>query len=66
MLWHHSKVGKNTVLRNCIVCSHSYVEQDSHIHDSCVLGEGVTVPSGNILAKGEKVWPDGFDEKGAS
>ena len=66
VLWHHSRVGEKAVLKNCIVCSHSYVERGSHVPDNCVLGEGVTVASGQILTKGDKVWPGGFDEQSAS
>lgn len=62
VLWHHSIVGEKAVLRNCIVCSHSYVDQGGQVLDNCVLGDGVTVASGNMLDNGAKVWPDGYAE----
>jgi len=66
VLWHHSRVGEKAILRNCVVCSHSYVEQGSHVPDNCVLGDSVTVASGNILDKGTQVWPDGYAESNAT
>jgi len=66
VLWHHSRVGEKAILRNCVVCSHSYVEQGSHVPDNCVLGDSVTVASGNILDKGTLVWPDGYAESNAT
>lgn len=66
VLWHHSRVGEKAILKNCVVCSHSYVEQGSHVPDNCVLGDSVTVASGNILDKGTQVWPDGYAESNAT
>jgi mannose-1-phosphate guanylyltransferase len=66
VLWHHSRVGEKAILRNCVVCSHSYVEQGSHVPDNCVLGDSVTVASGNILDKGTQVWPDRYAESNAT
>jgi mannose-1-phosphate guanylyltransferase len=66
ILWHHSRVGEKAILKNCVVCSHSYVGKGSHVPDNCVLGDSVTVASGNILAKGTKVWPDGCTESNAT
>jgi mannose-1-phosphate guanylyltransferase len=66
VLWHHSRVGEKAILKNCVVCSHSYVGQGSHVPDNCVLGDSVTVASGNILDKGTQVWPDGYAESNAT
>jgi mannose-1-phosphate guanylyltransferase len=66
VLWHHSRVGEKAILRNCVVCSHSYVGQGSRVLDNCVLGDSVTVASGNILDRGTKVWPDGYAESNAT
>lgn len=60
VLWHHSRVGEGAVVRNCIVCSHSYVEPGSRVLDNCVLGDSVTVASGNTLVNGAQVWPEGY------
>ncbi len=58
VLWHDSKVGEGAVLRNCVVASHSYVQQGSHILDDCILGDNVTVGEGNKLAQGTRIWPN--------
>jgi NDP-sugar pyrophosphorylase family protein len=58
ILWHDSKVGKKAMLRNCIVASHSYVQEESQVLDNCVLGDNVVVGKNNKLAQGIKIWPD--------
>lgn len=57
VIWHHSKVDKGAVLKNCVVCSHSHVEPDSQVLDNCVVGDNVIVGTGNRLANGVRVWP---------
>jgi len=58
ILWHDSKVGKKAILRNCIVASHSHIQEESEILDNCVLGDNVIVGRNNKLAQGTKIWPD--------
>jgi len=66
VLWHHARVGEKAILRNCVVCSHSYVRQGSHVPDNCVLGDSVIVAPENILDEGTKIWPDGYAESNAT
>jgi mannose-1-phosphate guanylyltransferase len=58
ILWHDSKVGKKAVLRNCVVASHSQVQEGSQVYDNCVLGDNVVIGKNNKLAPGIKIWPD--------
>jgi len=58
VIWHNSKVDKGAVLRNCIVCAHCHVRQDSQVLDNCVIGDKVTVGTRNKLAADTKVWPE--------
>jgi mannose-1-phosphate guanylyltransferase len=58
ILWHHSEVNKKALLRNCIVASHSCIQEESQILDNCVLGDNVVVGRNNKLAQGIKIWPD--------
>jgi mannose-1-phosphate guanylyltransferase len=58
ILWHDSKVGKKAVLRNCVVASHSQVQEGSQVHDNCVLGDNVVIGKNNKLAPGIRIWPD--------
>ena len=58
ILWHDSKVGKKAILRNCVVASHSYIQEGSQVLDNCVLGDNVVVGRNNELAQGIKIWPD--------
>ncbi len=64
ILWHHSRVGKKAILRNCIVASHSYIQEESQVLDNCVLGDNVVVGRNNKLAQGIKIWPDKRIEPG--
>ncbi len=58
ILWHDSKVGKKALLRNCVVASHSHIQEGSEVLDNCVLGDNVVVGKNNKLAHGIKIWPD--------
>jgi mannose-1-phosphate guanylyltransferase len=58
ILWHDSKVGKKAVLRNCVVASHSYIQEGSEVLDNCILGDNVVVGRNNKLAQGIRIWPD--------
>jgi len=62
--WHDSKVGKKAILRNCVVASHSYIQEGSQVLDNCVLGDNVVVGRNNKLAQGIKIWPDERIEAG--
>lgn len=64
ILWHNSKVGKKAILRNCIVASHSYIQEESQVLDNCVLGDNVVVGRNNKLAQGIRIWPDKRIEPG--
>jgi len=58
ILWPDTKVGKKAILRNCVVASHSYIQEGSQVLDNCVLGDNVVVGRNNKLAQGIKIWPD--------
>ena len=58
VVWHDSQIGEEAVLRDCIVCSHSYLQRGCHIIEGCVIGDNVTVEKGSRLAKGTIIWPD--------
>ena len=58
ILWHDSKVGKKAILRNCVVASHSHIQEGSEVLDNCVLGDNVVVGKNNKLAPGIRIWPD--------
>jgi mannose-1-phosphate guanylyltransferase len=58
ILWRDSKVGKKAILRNCVVASHSHIQEGSEVLNNCVLGDNVTVGENNKLANGIRIWPD--------
>ena len=60
VLWRGSKVGAGAVLKNCIVGSHSYIQQGCHVPDGCVLGDNVIVEAGFKMAKGARIEPDTY------
>ena len=53
ILWHHSRVDKWATVRNCILCSGTYVQERSQVLDNCVVGDGVTVDAGSILKENQ-------------
>ena len=62
VLWHGSEIGREAVIRNCIVCSHCHVKEGSQVLDNCVLGDNVTVNTGEIITNGTRIWPEGCAE----
>ncbi len=62
VLWQGARVGKRALLRNCVVCSHAHIQDDSHIPDNCVIGDSVTVTAGNKLTQDTRIWPEGYVE----
>ena len=62
VLWQDTKVGQRAILRNCVVCSHGYIQDDSQILDNCMIGDSVIVNAGNKLTQDTRVWPDGYAE----
>jgi mannose-1-phosphate guanylyltransferase len=64
ILWQNSRVGKKAILKNCILASHSYIQEESQVLDNCVLGDNVVVGRNNKLAQGIKIWPDKQIEPG--
>ncbi len=62
VLWGGTQVAEETLLRNCVVGSCSYIENSCHILEDCVLGDNVTVGKGSRLAQGARIWPDSYVE----
>ena len=58
VLWQNCKVAKEVKLRNCIIASNCYIEQQSEILDNCVLGDRVKVKEGSKLSKGASIQPN--------
>ena len=52
-----SRIGANCTLSNCIVAGGVEIGDDTHIEGLAVLGEGVTVGSGNVVANGARIFP---------
>jgi mannose-1-phosphate guanylyltransferase len=52
-----AEVGRNCVLRDCIVAAGVRIGDGSTVSGGAVLGEGVTVGAGNVLTRGVRVFP---------
>ncbi len=46
VLWDGVRVGKASILRNCVACANSYIEDRCLIPEGCVLGNNARVESG--------------------
>jgi mannose-1-phosphate guanylyltransferase len=52
-----TSIGANCTLSNCIVSAGVEIGDDTHIEGLAVLGEGVTVGAGNVVANGARIFP---------
>jgi len=52
-----AQIGADCVLRDCIVGPGTRVGDRTSVTDGAVLGEGVTIGAGNVIANGAKVFP---------
>jgi mannose-1-phosphate guanylyltransferase len=52
-----AEIGENCLLRGCIVGGGARIGDNTHIEGLSVLGEGVTVGAGNVIANGARISP---------
>jgi mannose-1-phosphate guanylyltransferase len=52
-----AEIGRNCVLRDCIVAAGVRIGESSTVSGGAVLGEGVTVGARNVLTRGVRVFP---------
>jgi mannose-1-phosphate guanylyltransferase len=52
-----SSIGANCRLSGCIVAGGVEIGDNTHIEGLAVLGEGVTVGAGNVIANGARIFP---------
>jgi mannose-1-phosphate guanylyltransferase len=52
-----STIGANCTLSGCIVSGGVLIGDNTHIQGLAVLGEGVTIGAGNVIANGARVFP---------
>jgi mannose-1-phosphate guanylyltransferase len=52
-----AEIGANCTLRGCIVGAGARIGDDTHVEGLSVLGEGVTLGAGNVVAHGARIFP---------
>jgi mannose-1-phosphate guanylyltransferase len=52
-----AEVGANCTLRGCIVAGGVRIGDNTRVEGLAVLGEGVTVGSGNVVTNGARIFP---------
>ena len=52
-----STIGANCTLSGCIVAGGVVIGDNTHVEGLAVLGEGVTIGAGNVVANGARVFP---------
>jgi mannose-1-phosphate guanylyltransferase len=52
-----SSIGANCRLSGCIVAGGVEIGDNTHIEGLAVLGEGVTIGAGNVVANGARIFP---------
>ncbi|MEA3442836.1 MAG: NDP-sugar synthase [Chloroflexota bacterium] len=60
VIWHDSKIGKASLLKDCIVASSSCIEDGCYIPSGCVVGDNVVIGEGSRLARQTRIWPDNY------
>jgi mannose-1-phosphate guanylyltransferase len=61
VLWRGAKIAEESVLKNCLIGAHSYVESHLDLED-CVLGDNVMVGPRSEPYRGVQVWPENCTE----
>ena len=62
MAWNEARIGEKSLLRNCIICSYSTVQENSRVLDNCVIGAGTTVTNDSVLSEGDRIWLNNYDK----
>jgi mannose-1-phosphate guanylyltransferase len=57
IVWQNSKMGRSSLLENCIIASNCHVGDNCYISSGCVLGDSVVIGDGSSLAQQTLVWP---------
>ena len=52
-----AEIGANCTLRNCVVAGGVRVGDGTRVEGLAVLGEGVTIGAGNVVANGARIFP---------
>ena len=60
VLWGNSSIGGSTRIRDCVIGSRVVVENQADLEE-CVVGDDITIKTGNKLERGASVWPEGCD-----
>ncbi|MCD6567641.1 MAG: NDP-sugar synthase [Dehalococcoidia bacterium] len=60
IVWHDSKMGKSSMLKNCIIASNCHIGDDCRIPDGCIMGDNVAIGKGSRLTPQTKVWPGNY------
>ena len=61
VLWQGARIAEKSVVKNCLLGAHSYVESNLDLED-CVLGDDVTVEQRNDPYRSMKFWPENCTE----
>src|SRR5947199_10806243 len=62
----YSYTGKNSRLRQAIVCRHVTIKNNCLLEEGAVIGDDVVVAEGSTMDAGVKIWPDKEIEPGAT
>jgi len=52
-----AEVGRDCVLRDCIVAAGARIGAGTHVTGGAVLGEGVTIGADNVVTRGARIFP---------
>ncbi|TAK32834.1 MAG: NDP-sugar synthase [Chloroflexota bacterium] len=57
VLWQGAEIHNQVMLKTCVIADHTNIGDNSWITNGAIIGDCVTVGSGNRLEHGIKIWP---------
>jgi mannose-1-phosphate guanylyltransferase len=56
VLWHNVRVGHHVTMKRCVVASNCLLEDSTWLTNGAIIGDDVTIRTGNRLEHGIRIW----------
>lgn len=58
IIWKETRIGNHVTIKSSVLAERGVIDDDAWIANGCVIGDDVTIGSGNRLDGNIRVWPD--------